>query len=99
MNQPPKTASPFSFTLDRIENGVLVFIDDSEHMYYANADILPDSVHAVDGTVFKVLLDDQNHIVSAVPDPEKTEKRRAEIAEKRRKLLHDSENRSKLDKI
>ncbi|MBP3918044.1 MAG: DUF3006 domain-containing protein [Clostridia bacterium] len=95
MNQTEQTASFLSFTLDRIENDILVFIDDKEHIYYAHADILPDAVHAVDGTVFKVLLDHQNHIVSAVPDPEKTEKRREIIAEKRRKLLHDSENGSR----
>ena len=72
-------------TVDRVEDGIVILIDEKESIYRITTDMLGLSVH--DGDVLRVSVDADGMIQSAEIDPAATEERRAAMRAKLQNML------------
>ena len=72
-------------TVDRVENGVVIMIDEKESIYRITTDML--GLVPRDGDVLRVAVDADGMIQSAEVDTEATEERRAAMRAKLQSML------------
>ena len=72
-------------TVDRVENGVVIMIDEKESIYRITTDMLGLVVR--DGDVLRVAVDADGMIQSAEVDADATEERRAAMRAKLQSML------------
>lgn len=72
-------------TVDRVEDGVVIMIDEKESIYRITTEML--GLVPRDGDVLRVAVDADGMIQSAEVDPEATEERRAAMRAKLQSML------------
>ena len=78
------------FTVDRIENGIVVLIDDDRNVYYYPDGYFENGVS--EGTVFTGVFSEYGTPSELVPDLCETEKRRLRIHEKFERIKNKGDN-------